>query len=202
MPGGGTTVHLIRHGDYGMIGRALAGRAPGHSLNDEGRRQADRIAETLGTRPVAIIASGPLARARETAQPLAARLGLSVRVEPGFDEIDFGDWTGLTFPALHATEGWHAFNRFRSAFPVPGGETMLAAQARAVAALGVLIAGAGEAEIAVFSHGDVIKAVLAHFLALPLDLLPRLEIDPGSRSELTVYEADARVRGINLPAGS
>jgi probable phosphoglycerate mutase len=79
---------------------------------------------------------------------------------------------------------------------------MLAAQARAVAAMRTLIAGVGDAEIAVFSHADVIKAMLAHFLALPLDLLPRIEIDPGSRSELVVYEADVRVRGINLPAGS
>jgi probable phosphoglycerate mutase len=202
MPGGGTTFHLIRHGDYGMIGRALAGRAPGHSLSDEGRRQADRIAAALGSRPVAAVASGPLERARETAFPLGARLRLAVRVEPGFDEIDFGDWTGQPFPALHAMAGWHEFNRFRSAFPIPGGETMLAAQARAVAAMRTLIAGVGDAEIAVFSHADVIKAMLAHFLALPLDLLPRIEIDPGSRSELVVYEADVRVRGINLPAGS
>ena len=202
MPGCGTIFHLIRHGDYGMIGRALAGRAPGYSLNDEGRLQADRIAAALASRRIAAVVSGPLERARETAAPLAARLGVAVQVEARFDEIDFGEWTGLTFPVLHAMAAWHEFNHFRSAYPIPGGETMLAAQARAVAAIGGLIAGAGNPEIAVFSHADLIKAMLAHFLAMPLDLLPRLEIEPGSRSELVVYEADVRVRGINLPAGS
>ncbi len=202
MAGGGTILHLIRHGDYGMIGRVLAGRTPGYSLNDRGRHQADRIAEALGSRPIASVVSGPLERARETAAPLAARLGLRVQVEPGFDEVDFGDWTGQAFAALHATPAWHEFNRFRSAFPIPGGEAMLAAQARAIAAIRRLIADPKDVEVAVFSHADVIKAVLAHFLALPLDLLPRLEIDPGSRSEVILYDADVRVRCINLPAGS
>ena len=53
-----------------------------------------------------------------------------------------------------------------------------------MAAVGRLRARFPDAEVAMVSHGDVIKAVLAHFLAVPLDLLARIEIAPGSRSEV------------------
>ena len=92
------------------------------------------------------------------------------------------------------------FNSFRSTAAVPGGETMLPAQARAVAAW----PGAGplrRGQVAIVSHGDVIKAVLAHFLAVPLDLFRRIEIAPASRSELQLYPAHVRVLGVNLPPG-
>ena len=201
MPAGGTTFHLIRHGDYGMIGRALAGRAPGHALNENGREQAERIAAILCARPITAIVAGPLERTRETAAPLAARLRLDVQVDPGWDEVDFGAWTGKPFSVLHALPEWHEYNRFRGAFPIPGGETVIAVQARALAAIRRLIDAHGEAEVAVFSHGDTIKTVLAHYLGMPLDLLTRLAIDPGSRSELVIYDADAQARTINLPAG-
>lgn len=196
------TVHLVRHGAYGLIGRTLAGRTPGHSLNGEGRAQAEAIATFLALRPIAAIVSSPLERAHETAAPLAVRLGVGIAIEPGLNEIDFGDWTGSAFDALHAIPEWHDWNRFRSTMPIPGGETMLGVQARAMAALEGLIAAAPAGEIAVFSHADVIKAVLAHCLAMPLDLMPRLEVDPGSRSEVVFYDADLCVRGINLPAGT
>ena len=97
---GGTTFHLIRHGDYGLLGRVLAGRTPGHSLSDLGRKQAERVAAALAHRPIAAVVSGPLERARETAAPLAARCGLEVSVDPDLDEIDFGEWTGMAFDAL------------------------------------------------------------------------------------------------------
>ena len=77
---------------------------------------------------------------------------------------------------------------------------MLAVQARAVAALCRLAAAFPEAEVAVVSHGDVIKAVLAHILRAPLDMLRRIEIGPASTSRLALHRDDATVHAINLPA--
>lgn len=55
-----------------------------------------------------------------------------------------------------------------------------------------------EGEVVVVSHGDVVKAVLAHFLATPLDLLRRIEVGPASRSVLALSDEDARILAINL----
>lgn len=54
-------------------------------------------------------------------------------------------------------------------------------------------------EVVVVSHGDVIKAVLAHFLGVSLDLFQRIEIAPASRSVVRLFAADVRVEGVNLP---
>ena len=190
---------LVRHGAYGMIDQGLGGHAP-HPLNDDGRAQAERVAEALSCRAIAAIVSSPVQRAQETAAPIAARLGLAVRVEPDFAEIDCGEWTGASFESLHAQPAWRAWNRFRSTARVPQGETMLAVQARAVSGLCRLAAAFPEDEVVVVSHGDIIKSLLAHFLGTPLDLLRRIEIGPASTSRRVRYEEDAKVLAITLPA--
>jgi probable phosphoglycerate mutase len=133
---------------------------------------------------------------------IARRLQLDVIIEPDLDEIDFGAWTGWRFDVLHATREWQVFNQLRSAAQIPDGETMLQAQARAVTAIMRLRVRWGASELAVVSHGDVVKAVLAHFIGMPIDLMRRIEIAPASRSVLRLREMDVSVDGINLPAGT
>lgn len=194
-----TTFHLIRHGTYPLLGHVLGGRSAGHSLDAAGRAQAEALAEALAVRPIRAVVSSPLERTRETAAPIAARHGLAVAIEPDLNEIDFGEWTGAAFDELHARPAWRAFNLFRSSTPIPGGETMLAAQARAMAALLRLRAAYPEGDVAVVSHGDVVKAILAHFLGVSLDLFRRFEISPASRSVVVMHAEDAQVLAVNLP---
>ena len=190
-------MHLVRHAAHGLLGRVLAGRMPGVPLSNEGRAQAAALAATLAARPIRAVLSSPVQRAQETAAPIAARLGLPVLTDPGLDEIDFGAWTGATFDALDGQPAWDTWNRFRSFAPTPGGEAMAAAQARALAAVARAAADGGE--VVLVSHSDVLKAVLAHFLGMPLDLLHRIELAPASRSMLVLFEDVARVDGVNLP---
>jgi broad specificity phosphatase PhoE len=194
-----TTFHLVRHASYDQLGRVLAGRTPGHSLNRTGQAEAEALAEALAERPIAAVFSSPLERARETAHPVAARHSLRLAIDPALDEIDFGEWAGLTLDELHAYPAWRRFNAFRSTTPIPGGETMLAVQARALAALIRMRSSYPEGEVVAVSHGDVIKAILAHFLALPLDLIGRIEVAPASRSVVVLSDRDARILAINLP---
>jgi probable phosphoglycerate mutase len=194
-----TVFCLVRHGAYGLIDHGLGGREP-HSLSHEGLAQAGRVADALSARPIAALLSSPVQRARETAAVLGARLELTVEIEPDFAEIEFGDWTGASFESLGEVPAWKAWNRFRSMAPVPGGETMLAVQARALAGVQRLAASFPDGEVVVVSHGDVIKAMLAHFLGSPLDLLRRIDIAPCSISRIALYDQDAKVLGVNLPA--
>lgn len=200
-----TLFHLVRHGQYGLIDRALGGRAPGHALNAAGRGEAARVAGVLHGRAVASVVSSPVQRAQETAAPIAEALSLAVRTDAALAELDCGEWTGLTFDTLRERPEWHRWNRFRSSAAIPGGETMLAVQARTVAALERLHAehGAhGSAEIVVVSHADIIKAALLHVLGAPLDHMGRLEVGPGSRSVVAWHDETARVLAANLPPGS
>lgn len=172
---------------------------PGVGLSAEGQTEAARLAETLGARPIAAVVSSPMQRAAETAAPLAARLGLPVTVEPGLDEIDFGSWTGLGFDALAGRADWAVWNRCRSLGAPPGGESMLDAQARAVTAVLRLARVHAGGELALVSHQDVLKAVLAHLLGLPTDLMARFALDPAHRSVVTLFGDDLQVEAMNLP---
>jgi broad specificity phosphatase PhoE len=89
-----TTLLLVRHGETDWN---RDGRWQGHSdtsLNDLGRRQALELAEELDR--VDVVYSSDLARARETAEILAERLDLEVRVDERLRERSFGAWEGLT----------------------------------------------------------------------------------------------------------
>ena len=198
MPGT-TTFHLVRHGDYPLLGKILAGRTTGHSLSAAGLAQARGVAEALAGLPIAAVVSSPLERTRETAEPIADRFGLDVMIEPDVIEIDFGDWTGRSFEQLREWSGWPAFTRFRSTAQVPGGESMLAVQMRSIAAVVRLRGAYPDGEIVVVSHGDVIKSIVAHFLTIPLDMFRRFDIAPASRSVVAVSDEDSRVLAVNIP---
>ena len=196
-----TTVHLIRHATYDEIGRGLAGRTPGLLLNEEGRSQSARLAANLRAAPIKAVIASPLERAKETASSIAQQLGLDLLTDESFIELDFGDWTGRAFGAIPRRE-WEAFNAARTTACPPGaGENLISVRARSVAGLKRLHERWPNEEIAVVTHGDVIRCVLAHALGMDLALFQRLTVDPASRSVVVVGDDFIRVDGMNLPPG-
>jgi broad specificity phosphatase PhoE len=76
-----TVVHLLRHGQVDNPQHVLYGQLPGYHLSEAGRAMAERAAKALLDRDITYLVSSPLERARETAEPLAAALGLEVQVD-------------------------------------------------------------------------------------------------------------------------
>jgi broad specificity phosphatase PhoE len=91
-----TTLLLVRHGetDWNADGR-LQGQTD-RPLNDFGRRQAHQLGADLEGEELEAIYSSDLARARETAEIVAERLGLPVALDSDLREKDWGTWEGLT----------------------------------------------------------------------------------------------------------
>ncbi len=180
-----TRVLLIRHGinDYVKTGK-LAGRLPGVHLNAEGQEQAQALAERLSAATIAAIYSSPLERTRETAAPLAGRLGLPVQMLDDLLESDCGEWAGQAIAELNQTDLWRQIQICPSTARFPGGESQAEIQARMVRAIETLRSAHPGQTVAAVSHSDPIKLALAFYMGLPLDLYQRLEIAPGSISEL------------------
>lgn len=194
-----TVFHLVRHAEHGLLGRVLTGRMPGVSLNERGREQALLLARHFSACPIAAVVSSPLERAQETAEPIAAALSLKVTADAGLNEIDFGDWTGMAFEALQGSPAWQAWNQFRGTAPTPGGETMLEALTRALRTLARLRLAYPSGAVVLVSHQDILKALLAHSLGMPLDLMHRLDLAPASRSVLQVFDdGGMQVKSVNL----
>ena len=183
-----TYVLLIRHGENDWVGtRRLAGRTPGVHLNDNGRTQSARLAELLASQPVSAVYSSPLERCLETATPVAEALGLTVTPEPGVLEVDYGEWQGGELKELAKTPEWQLVQHYPSSFCFPGGESLYQVQARAVQTVERIVREHPNQLVVVFSHGDVIRTTMAHYMGTPLDLFQRLSIGTASVSALAFF---------------
>jgi probable phosphomutase (TIGR03848 family) len=184
------TVILVRHGrTTANTAGVLAGRAAGVRLDAVGRTQAARTAERLAVVPLVAVVSSPLERCRQTARTILERQeGAPVsRVDGALTECDYGQWQGRTLAELATEPMWSVVQNQPSAAAFPGGESLAAMQARAVAAVrrhdaGIQAEHGPGAVWAAVSHGDVIKAVLADALGMHLDLFQRLTVGPASVS--------------------
>ncbi len=192
---------LIRHGSTDLLGRVLYGRMPGVHLNSEGASQANALAQALQFRyPLREVISSPMDRAIETAQPIADRQGLNVEIDGSFNEIDFGEWMGKPFPELHDLELWKRYYQSRATTRPPGGESMMDVQSRAWSGIARIMERYRQdkdANVAVVTHGDVVRALIVLVLGMSLDHIQRIEAAPASVSELLIRRSDLRVRTVN-----
>lgn len=139
----------------------------------------------------------------ETVEPLAALHSLPITPEPDLLEVDFGEWTGCALDALAEDPRWRRFNEARSVAGIPGGEHMLEVQRRGVACLERWRVPHRDATIAMCSHADLLRALVVHYLGMPLDFVHRIEIPPASVTTLDLWETSARVRALSwTPGGS
>lgn len=179
------TIVLIRHATTASTGKRLGGWTD-TPLDDRGTEQARRAAERLADLPLAAVYSSPLKRTQQTARIVAGPHGLRVRTRKAIGEVDYGDWTDRALGHLRRRTYWRTIQQFPSRVVFPGGESIRGAQARAVDAVELLAREHGDDTVAVVSHADVIKAVVAHFLGMPLDAFQRLVVSPASASVLTL----------------
>jgi probable phosphomutase (TIGR03848 family) len=195
------TLFLIRHGLTAQTGRVLYGQQGGIDLDDRGRAQATRLAERFASVRLTAIYSSPLERCTQTVEPLAAVQRLPVKPSPGLIEMDAGSWTGKTLPQVRRTKLWKAVQEEPSTFRFPDGEAFVDAQARAVAAIDRIARRHRRGRVAVASHGDIVRIVLAHFAGTPLDEFQRIVIDAASVSVVAVDHGRARLLLVNDTGG-
>lgn len=174
---------LIRHAQNDWVGKdRLAGWTPGVHLNDAGRKQAEQLAERLANVPLKAIYSSPLERCLETAAAITAVHGLDTQTVEAIGEVRYGKWEGKKIKKLSKKPAWYAVQHFPSRFRFPKGESLLEVQRRAVSAIEELAQKHENEMIAIVSHADVIKLVLAHYLGMHIDLFQRLAVSTASVS--------------------
>lgn len=195
------TLLLVRHGrTTANASGVLAGRTPGVLLDDTGVEQAARAGARIAAVPIARLVTSPQERCKQTAKAVAdGQRGAGHTVtrattEKALAECDYGEWQGQPIKKLLKEPLWRTVQQQPSAVTFPGGESMVAMQHRAVAAVRRIDAaitaehGPDAVWVAV-SHGDIIKSLLADALGMHLDLFQRINVDPASVSVIR-YAAD------------
>jgi len=192
-------VLMVRHGENDfMVKQLLAGRLPEVHLNQAGQLQAEKIAELLQHLPIKAIYASPLERTRETAEPLAKALNLQVIPRPDLLEVDYGEWQGHAFDWLSQQTEWKVLHKTPTQVRFPGGETLVEAKDRVSREISSLCGMHDSKDMfACFTHADLVRMVVVHYLEMPLDYYNRLYIGPASITALEVNEESARLISMN-----
>lgn len=170
-------------------------------LNQTGEQQARACAEMLAHTPIAGIVTSPALRAVQTAHIVGRTHAVPVRHAPGLSEIGVGDWINRYWKDLGedpAKRDWYAQpDRARPS----GGETLREVQQRAVAAVEEALQIAKDGPYIFVSHGDVIRALLAHYLQVDLHTLRQARIDHAGVSGIEVTDAATHLLFLNHRPG-
>lgn len=198
-----TTFVLLRHGETALTPQKRFSGSTGSDpeLSPVGRRQAEHAAAALAARgTIQTIVSSPLRRCRETAQAVAARLGLEVRIDAGLRETDFGAWEGLTFAEVRDQypadlTAWLASTK---AAPTGGGESFAAVARRVARARDEIIARHTGETVLLVTHVTPVKTLVRLALGAPPESLFRMELSAASLSAVAYFgDGNASLRLLN-----
>ncbi len=158
-----TIVYLIRHGAYENPKAILHGRLPGFPLSTEGKRQAEKIAFFLASKPITVIYSSRLTRAYQTAEIIAKKFRKKVRTDRRLLDIR----TPLQGKPKACIDNIDS-DFYHPKYIRAGGERLEAIYARmdrCVKSRARLHAGK---QIVMVSHGDPIMSVATRYSGKPL----------------------------------
>jgi len=189
------TMLIIRHGQTTWnVEHRLPGQLPGVALNENGRKQAARLAEALTALPISSLISSPLERARDTAEFIARGHNLTIQLEPDLVDTDIGSWAGQIIDELSKKDpAWRAYVKDPTVAP-EGVETFPQVQQRVLIAVERWLAREESGAYPAFvAHADVVKLLIAHYMGIEAKRAGALTIDNASVS-LIELEQEKRPR--------
>lgn len=193
-------IFLVRHGqtEWNRVER-FRGRID-VPLNEVGLAQARAAAERLAReREVVAVYSGPLDRTMRTAEPIAERLGLAVQPLEAINDLDFGEWQGMT-PAEVEEKYPDLYRRWQLAphtVDFPGGESLAALRARAFGAMRELAGRHAGRAFVLVTHRVVCKVLLCAALGLDNAHYWQIDQDNGAISTFSYRNGLFVVRKVN-----
>jgi broad specificity phosphatase PhoE len=180
---------LVRHGqmDYN-VRHLLPSQLPGIPLNEEGQREAHATAVALQDLPFSAIVASPLERTMETAAALNAGRGLEIRQDRDLLDTNYGPYSGKNWEELDKQGGQWARYMADPTYAPRGAESFAAVQRRAVRAAEHWRHADGVGEwVALVTHADLVKMIVAHYLGIPLTSVPLINMDNASASLLAFH---------------
>jgi broad specificity phosphatase PhoE len=200
-----TLLTLVRHGETSANIDGVWHGSTDTPLTEHGLAQARRVAGYVGDthRDTTAIYASPLQRARITAEAIGAALALEVRLEPGLQEYDLGDWEGMTFEALQQEKQLFTHMQTTPDYAPHGGESPRSAAQRFTAALASIAERHSGERVVVVAHGGVLSLGLAQILSgdytqfeRSMDNCAISELAIGSTAELISFNFTEHLAGV------
>jgi broad specificity phosphatase PhoE len=195
-----TRLFLLRHGEVEDRYHRVFGGSIDMELSPRGHEQARALATFLRRRPIDAIYASPMRRAQQTLAPLAGHCPAPAVTRTEFREVDFGDWTGLTWEQVHSRHQVSAFDwldRIEHA-KIENAETGPSFRARVEPALRQIVRDHAGQSVAIVCHGGVIRMMLSILLDWPLPRMASFEIDYASVTQVEHHAHKTEVTLLNF----
>ncbi len=172
---------LVRHAEPVRIASGEVAGPANPGLTARGADQAERLGAWLAAEPITAIVTSPLRRARETAAPLAAALGIEPIVDPGVSEYDADSDEYIPIEELRAAKDDRWYATIEGRWDDAGGVNPLEFQATVVPAIDAIAKAHPGGRVVVVCHGGVINVYLAQVLRIATPLFFHPEYTSTSR---------------------
>jgi len=192
-------IFLIRHGEViESYKRVFAGRTD-VELSENGKNQAIATAKYLMSHSIKSVYASPMIRVRETVKPFVELSGIEPIFFYELVEIDFGEWTGLNFDQVNERFGINAYSWLEQieANAIKGAESAEMLKRRVEPVLSRILIENTEGNVAIFSHGGIIRVIMSVLLDIPLVKLGKIGIDYCSVSKICVNGQGVSLRLLN-----
>lgn len=197
-----TQLVLIRHGEVEAAYQRVFGGRIDMNLSPRGHEQAAELAKWLARQPLNAVYASPMKRVQQTLAPFAASNGWASRVVKmdGLREIDFGDWTGLTWDAVKDKFGVSAFQWLTELERggIANAENTQDYRNRILPCLREMLQKHPAQNVAVFCHGGVIRMILSILLDIPLPRMAGFEVDYASVTSVALLPHKTEVQFLNF----
>ncbi len=190
---------LIRHGetDWNRSGRCQG--VADIVLNENGKKQARELAHSLKDHKITAIYSSDLKRAHETAEHIAEHHDLSIRLEPGLQEMNQGELEGLSFPDIRDkyADVLKQWRESPETLRLPSGESLIEVQDRAWKVFEKVHSNHLGETVVVVSHNLTIITLLCKITGVGLKGFRDFNVQATSKNVIISENGDIRVDVMN-----
>ncbi|RVU83937.1 alpha-ribazole phosphatase [Leucothrix sargassi] len=181
-----TMITLLRHGEV-ELGNVFCGSTD-PALSDNGWSQMQKAIEDEEAWDKVL--SSPLQRCSEFAESLATQEELEFITDERFQEIDFGDWDGISPQEILDSESdtLNAWWKSPTKVVPPNGEAFLDFRSRVLKAFHEISEKHAGENLLLVTHAGVIRVILMHILGMQDENLFRLNVDYASISRIRLYK--------------
>lgn len=169
------------------------------SLSPRGHEQAAALAAYLRGRPFAALYASPMQRVQQTLAPLVdERWKVTIRSE--LREVDFGDWTGLSWEQVQAKFGRSAYSWLEQleSNAIPNAESASSLRQRLEPCLRDILDHHHGQQVGILCHGGVIRMLLAILLQKPFSAMAPFEIEYASITQVRCLPGRVKLELVNL----
>jgi broad specificity phosphatase PhoE len=195
-----TRLFLLRHAEVETRYHRIFGGRIDMDLSARGLEQAGALAKYLRPKSFDAIYASPMKRVQQTLAPLLAGRATVPAILPGLREVDFGDWTGLSWEQVREKFNRSAYDWLNQLEldAIPNAESGKTFRARVEPCVQQILRDHPGQRVVVACHGGTIRMILSILLALPFSQMALFEIEYASLSQIHCSANKTEIQLLNF----